>query len=59
MEDLFTAHLASMLVESSPLDDLWFERIIRLGYQLPGERLDDCRRIDAVREEVVEGGPNL
>jgi len=53
MEDLLGAHLASVLVECSPLDDIWFERIVRLGYQLPRECLQDGSRIDAMREEVV------
>jgi hypothetical protein len=53
MEDLLGAHLAPVFVEGGPLDDLRLERIVRLGYQLPRECLQDGSRIDAVREEVV------
>lgn len=48
MEDLLAAHFASMLVEGSPLDDFRFQRIVRLGYQLPRERLNDRCRIDTM-----------
>ena len=48
MEDLLASHLASMLVERRPFDDLWLECIVRLRYQLPRQRLDDGRRVDAM-----------
>lgn len=51
---MLAAQLASMLVERRPFDDLWLQRIVCLWYQLPGERLDDRGRIDAVREEIIE-----
>lgn len=53
MEDLFTSHLAPVLVEGRPLDDLWLQNIICLWYELPRKSLYDRGRIDAVRKEVV------
>jgi hypothetical protein len=50
MKDLLAAHLASMLIESRPFDDLRLECIVRLRYQLPRERLNDRCRVDAVRK---------
>lgn len=48
VEDLLATHLAPVLVECRPLDDLWFQRIVRLGYELPGKCFDDCCRVDAM-----------
>ena len=39
-----------MLIESRPLDHLRLQRIVRLGNQLPSQRLNDRRRINAMRE---------
>lgn len=41
MEDLFATHLTPMFVESCPFDDLWLQRVIRLRYEFPRERLDN------------------
>ena len=48
MEDLLASHLAPMLVVRRPFDDLWLECVFRHRYQLPRQRLDDGRRVDAV-----------
>jgi hypothetical protein len=49
MEDLLTSHLTPVLIERRPLDHLRLQRIFRLGYQLPRQRLDDGCRVDAMR----------
>jgi hypothetical protein len=49
MENLLCTHLAPMLVEGRPLDHLWLQRVVGLGYELPRQSLDDCSRIDAMR----------
>jgi hypothetical protein len=59
MKDLFATQLAPMFVEGCPLDHLGLQRIIRLRYQLPCERLDDGCAVYAMREQVVEGGADL
>jgi hypothetical protein len=59
MEDLLTPHLAPVLIERRPLDDLGLQGIVRLGYQLPRQRLDDGCRVDAMRQQVVKGGADL
>jgi hypothetical protein len=54
VEDLFASHLTPVFIESRPLDDLWLQGIIGLGYQFPCERLDNRCGVDAMREEVVK-----
>lgn len=51
---LFRSNLTPMLVESRPFDNLWLQCIIRLWYEFPCECLDNGRRVDTMREEVVE-----
>ena len=59
MKDLFTAHLAPVFIECRPFDNLWLQCLIRLWYQLPCKRFDDCRRVNAVRQKIVERRADL
>jgi len=59
MEDLLAAHLTSMFVERRPFNDLRLQRIVRFRYKFPRKRLDDGRRVDAMRQEIVKRGADL
>jgi hypothetical protein len=59
MEDLLGTYLTPVLVERCPFDHLRLQRIVRLRYEFPRQRLDDGCGIDTMREEIVEGGADL
>ena len=59
MEDDLGAGADAVLVEGGPLDDLPLEVVVDLGQELEGQRLEDRRRRDAVRQQVVELRPHL
>lgn len=59
MEDDLGAGADAVLVEGGPLDNLPLEVVVDLGQELKGQRLEDRRRWDAVRQQVVELRPHL
>jgi hypothetical protein len=48
-----------MFIKGRPLNDFGLQCIVRFWYELPRKRFDDSRRVDAVRQEIVERSANL
>jgi hypothetical protein len=59
MKNHLASRLTPMFVKRRPLDHLWLQLVVRLGYEFPGEGFEDCGRVDTVGEEVVELGADL
>lgn len=54
VEDLLAAHLTSMFVKCCPFNHLRLQRIVRFRYKFPREGLNDGRRVDTMRQEIVK-----
>lgn len=59
MEDDLAPQVYPVLVERAPLDHVGLERVVDLGDQTERQQLQDHRRGNAVREQVVEFGAHL